>query len=312
MKENTLLVVGSVALDTVQTPFGKRKRALGGSATYFSYAASIFTPVSIVAVVGKDFPQAHIESLKKRKIDISGLERKEGKTFHWEGRYDFDMNTAHTLRTDLNVFAQFRPRLTESQKELPLVFLANIDPEIQTAVLKEMKRPKLVAADTMNYWIENKRKELKQMLRCIDILLVNDAEARSLGEEINLLKASRNILSMGPRVLVVKQGEYGVTMFYSDKNRSIEIFSSPALRLETVIDPTGAGDSFAGGFMAYLATKRVWDLRTLRSAVCLGTVVASFTVEGFSVEALARAGKNKIRNRMNILRKMSRWEEIKW
>ena len=222
------------------------------------------------------------------------------------------MNTAHTLKTELNVFAHFKPRLTGAQKEIPFVFLANIDPDIQMAVLEEMKKPRLVAADTMNYWIENKRKELKKMLRCIDILLVNDAEARALGEEITLLKASRRILSMGPRILVVKQGEYGVTMFSSNSNRRIEIFSSPALRLETVVDPTGAGDSFAGGFMACLARKREWDLRTLRSAVCLGTVVASFTVEGFSVEALSRAGKGAIAQRMNVLRKMSRWEEIKW
>jgi sugar/nucleoside kinase (ribokinase family) len=300
-----------VALDHIQTPFGGRKNSLGGSAVYFSWACSLFGNVSMVGVVGEDFPDQHIQMLEHRGIDTRSLEKIKGKTFHWEGKYDFDFNIAHTLNTELNVFASFNPRLDDYQKEMKYLFLANIDPVIQLKVAQDMKGPKIIATDTMNYWIENKKDDLLKVLKVSDFLLVNDAEARQLAGTPNLISACTRILSMGPRVVIVKQGEYGVAMFYRNKEEGkIEVFSAPSIPLETVVDPTGAGDSFAGAFMGYLASQDEISDKAMRSAAVMGSVVASFTVEGFSLDALKEADMDKVRRRYSRLRKMAYFEDI--
>src|SRR5512136_2749100 len=231
-----LLVVGSVALDSLETPFGRRDDVLGGSASYFSVCASFFGPTRMVAVVGEDFPEEHVRFLASRGIDLGGLARRPGRTFRWKGRYEFDLNTAHTLDTQLNVFAEFRPDLPEAWRDSSHVFLGNIDPDLQRAVLDQVRRPRLVAADTMNFWIEGKRASLLEALRRVDLLFVNDAEARQLAGEHNIVKAARAILSMGPKALVVKRGEYGALSFFGD-----EIFAATAYPLAELFDPTGAG-----------------------------------------------------------------------
>ncbi len=310
-KENKVLVVGSVALDDIETPFESRKDSLGGSAVYFSYACSLFSKASMVGVVGENFPPEHISSLNKRGIDTQGIKKEKGKTFLWQGRYDFDFNVAHTLKTELNVFADFNPRLFPYQQEINYLFLANIDPVIQLKVAKEMKNPGIIATDTMNYWIESKRDDLLKVLEITDFLLVNDAEARQLAEEVNLVRACRKILTWGPEVIIVKQGEYGVTMFYKGKENEIQVFSAPSIPLENVVDPTGAGDSFAGGFMGYLASADNVNPDTIRSAVAVGSVVASFTVEGFSVDVLKNVDLKEVSKRLCCLRNISYMEDIK-
>jgi len=311
-KENKVLVVGSVALDDIETPSGRRENALGGSATYFSWACSLFSPVSMVGVVGEDFPPQYLHLLNQRGIDTQALRKIEGKTFHWKGRYDSDFNAAHTLRTELNVFANFNPEFFPYRCKIKYLFLANIDPVIQLKVAQEMKNPDIVATDTMNYWIEKKRKDLLKVLKITDFLLVNDAEARQLGEEANLISACRRILSWGPKIVIVKQGEYGVRMFYSSKKKEkIETFSVPSIPLETIIDPTGAGDSFAGAFMGYLASQRKIDEKTLRLAVAMGSVVASFTVEGFSLEALEKVDLKNVYQRFHNLRNIAYFEDLR-
>ena len=237
----SILVVGSVAFDSIKTPFGVADDVLGGSACYFSTAASFFTDVNLVAVVGDDFPQQHIDFLKSRNIDLAGLQKSRGDTFRWKGRYDYNLNEAHTLETHLNVFESFQPVLPENYRDAEYVFLANIDPELQLEVLQQVKNPKLVACDTMNFWIEGKKAELIKTLAKVDILIINEAEVRQLADEPNLLKAAAIVRSFGPATLVVKQGEYGVLMFGEGS-----IFSAPAYPLEEVFDPTGAGDTFAG------------------------------------------------------------------
>jgi len=287
-KNNNILIVGSVALDTIKTPFGEVKDALGGSATYFSVAASYFSPVRIVAVVGKDFPQRHISLLQKRRIDTSGLFiDKKGKTFRWRGYYEYDLSNAHTLETQLNVFASFRPDLNPQHRSSEYLFLGNIDPVLQSEVLEQMKSPRLIGADTMNFWIEGKPSDLKNMIRKIDVLIINEAEAREFAHEKNLVKAARKIISWGPSYLVIKRGEYGALLFADNK-----IFSAPAYPLENISDPTGAGDSFAGGFMGYLASVNAQrgdkDLfQKMSRAVIYGSVMASFNVESFSLTRLA-------------------------
>jgi sugar/nucleoside kinase (ribokinase family) len=288
-----LLVVGSVALDTVETPFGKVEEALGGSATFFSYCASFFTQVRLVATVGEDFPEQHLKLLKDRGVDIAGLTVTRGRTFRWSGAYGFDLNEARTLDTQLNVFADFRPVLAEGLTRLPFLFLANIDPELQLEVLRQMKeRPRLVALDTMNFWIKGKREALARVLREVDVVTINDAEARQLAEEPNLVKAARAILAMGPRVVVVKRGEYGALLCAEGT-----FFVVPAYPLESVFDPTGAGDTFAGGFMGYLASQDRVDPATMRRAMVYGSVMASFTVEDFSLNRLARLTRVEINER---------------
>jgi sugar/nucleoside kinase (ribokinase family) len=280
-----LLVVGSVALDSVATPFGKVDEALGGSATYFSYSASFFTQVRLVATVGKDFPEEHIELLRARGVDVAGLQRDPaGRTFRWVGEYGYDLNEARTIDTQLNVLATFRPVLPERLRRVPFLFLANIDPELQLDVLRQMaERPRLVALDTMNFWIQGKREALLRVLGEVDVVTINDAEARQLAGEPNLIRAARVIAGMGPRVVVVKRGEYGALMLADGA-----FFVAPAYPLESVFDPTGAGDTFAGGFMGHLAAARDTGAASMRRAVVLGSVMASFTVEDFSLRRLAR------------------------
>lgn len=289
-----LLVVGSVALDTVQTPFGKVQEALGGSATYFSYSASFFSRVRLVGVVGSDFPELHLRLLRERGVDLSGLATApNGRTFRWAGEYGYDLNEAKTLDTQLNVFADFRPTLGGDARRAPFLFLANIDPELQLDVVQQMaERPRLIALDTMNFWIQGKRDALVRVLREVDIITINEAEVRQLAGEANLIKAARAVSAMGPRTVVVKRGEYGALMLGEDG-----FFVVPAYPLESVYDPTGAGDTFAGGFMGYLASQESLDASTVRRAVVYGSVMASFTVEDFSLDRLARLRPPEIAQR---------------
>jgi sugar/nucleoside kinase (ribokinase family) len=287
-----LLVVGSIALDSVETPFGKVENILGGSASYFSLAASNFTDVNVVAVVGNDFPQEHIELLESHNIQLDGVKREEGETFRWVGHYGYDLSEAKTLETHLNVFETFNPVLPEHYKEIDIVFLANIDPEIQYKVLQQVNKPKLVACDTMNFWIESKPEELKKLLAHVDILIINDAETRELAGEPIIVKAARKIMTMGPKMLIVKRGEYGALMFSNEG-----IFYAPSYPLEEVFDPTGAGDTFAGGFMGYVASHDINNVSDYKRAVVYGSVLASFTVEDFSVKRLAKLKKEEIESR---------------
>lgn len=275
----TVLVVGSVALDSVETPFGKAEQVLGGSATFFSAAASLFTPVQLVGVVGADYPMEQLRDLQKRGVDLEGLERADGESFRWRGRYRHDLNTAETLETRLGVFSHFRPKIPERFRSAPFVFLGNIDPRLQLDVLRQVRKPRLVACDTMNFWIESRRADLIELLQQVDVITLNDAEARQLTEEFNLVKAARWILDAGPRYVVIKKGEHGAFMFTRET-----VFFAPAYPLEEVFDPTGAGDSFAGGFMGYLARHGILDEAHLRRAIIYGSAMGSFAVERFSID----------------------------
>lgn len=301
----SILVVGSVAFDSVETPFGKVEEVLGGSATYFSTSASFFTDVRLVAVVGEDFPEEHLEFLRTRNIDLTGLQKVQGETFRWKGRYGYDLNEAHTLDTRLNVFEAFRPQLPPGFEDAEYVFLANIDPELQLEVLKQVRRPRLVACDTMNFWIDGKREALLQTLRHVDLFIINEGEARQLAGEPNLLKAARAILGMGPRTLVVKRGEYGVLMCNEHS-----VFSAPAYPLESVFDPTGAGDTFAGGLMGYLSATRAETDGALRKAIVFGSIMASFTVEDFSLNRLKRLSYPEIENRFRRFKLLTEFEGL--
>jgi sugar/nucleoside kinase (ribokinase family) len=300
-----VLVVGSVAFDTVRTPFGSGDEVLGGSATYFSMAASFFTKVQLVAAVGEDFKDADAAPLRQRGVDLGGLTRVPGRTFRWEGEYGYDLNTAKTLRTELGVFATFRPKLTAALRESAFVFLANIDPEIQAEVLDQVKGPRFVACDTMNFWIEGKPEALRKTLARVDALLINDAEARQLAGEPNLVRAASAIRRMGPATVVVKRGEYGAVMFSKEK-----AFSVPAYPLESVLDPTGAGDSFAGGFMGHLARDGRLTAESFRQAVVLGSVMASLNVEDFSLKRLARTREDEIRERYRDFQDLTGFAEL--
>jgi sugar/nucleoside kinase (ribokinase family) len=300
-----VLVVGSVAFDTVRTPFGKGDEVLGGSATYFSMAASFFTKVHLVAAVGEDFEDSHTAPLRERGVDLDGLARIPGRTFRWEGEYGYDLNTATTLRTELGVFATFRPRLPEALRESAFVFLANIDPEIQLDVLNQVRQPRFVACDTMNFWIEGKPEALRKTLGRVDALLINDAEARQLAGEPNLVRAAAAIRRMGPSTVVIKRGEYGAVMFSEGS-----AFSAPAYPLESVLDPTGAGDSFAGGFMGHLARDGRLGRESFRQAVVLGSVMASLNVEDFSLRRLARAREDEIRARYRDFQELTVFGEL--
>ncbi|MBI4269432.1 MAG: sugar kinase [Candidatus Rokubacteria bacterium] len=299
-----LLVVGSVALDSVETPFGKVSEVLGGSATYFSYSASFFTQVRLVATVGGDFPEMHRRLLADRGVDTRGLQASEGRTFRWAGEYGWDLNEAKTLDTQLNVLADFRPDLGDDLRHTPFLFLANIDPALQIDVLRQMKeRPRLVALDTMNFWIQGKQTELRRALGEVDVVTINDAEARQLASEPNLIRAARAISGMGPRVVVVKRGEYGALMLADGA-----FFFVPAYPLESVYDPTGAGDTFAGGFMGYLAAQDRVDAAAMRRAVVYGSVMASFTVEDFSLRRLTRLKPADIADRYAAFHDLIRLE----
>lgn len=301
----SILVVGSVAFDSIKTPFGEADDILGGSACYFSTSASFFTDVNLVAVIGDDFPQEHIDFLESRNIDLAGLQKTEGKTFRWKGRYDYDLNEAHTLETHLNVFESFKPVLPESYRDAEYVFLANIDPELQLEVLKQVENPKLVACDTMNFWIDGKKQELIKTLAKVDILLINEAEVRQLANEPNLIKAAAIVRGFGPKTLVVKRGEYGVLMFGEGS-----VFSAPAYPLEEVFDPTGAGDTFAGGFIGYLAATRNLDEHNLRKATVFGSVMASFTVEKFSLDRLKEIDYSEISDRYRKIKLLTDFADI--
>ena len=301
----SILVVGSVAFDSIKTPFGVAEDVLGGSACYFSTAASFFTEVNLVAVVGNDFPQQHIDFLSSRNIDLAGLQKSPGETFRWKGRYDYNLNEAHTLETHLNVFESFRPVLPENYRDAEYVFLANIDPELQLEVLQQIKNPKLVACDTMNFWIEGKKAELIKTLAKVDILIINEAEVRQLADEPNLFKAAVIVRSFGPKTLVVKQGEYGVLVFGDGS-----IFSAPAYPLEEVFDPTGAGDTFAGGFIGYIAATGNLDEQNLRKATVFGTVMASFTVEKFSLDRLRDIDYSEISDRYKKIKLLTEFADI--
>jgi sugar/nucleoside kinase (ribokinase family) len=300
-----ILVVGSVALDSVETPFGSREEILGGSATYFSVAASYFTKVSLVAVVGEDFPESHISLFREKDIDTSGLQRQKGRTFRWRGEYGYDLNTAKTLETQLNVFADFSPKIRAEHRAAEYLFLGNIDPDLQRSVLEQMDRPKLVVCDTMNYWITSKLASLKKTLSLVDILIINDAETRQLADETNLFKAGRTILSWGPKSLVIKRGEYGAVMMSSDS-----IFGAPAFPLDEVFDPTGAGDSFAGGFVGYLAATGNFGDDALRRAIVFGSAMASFNVSDFGLKRLASLTYPEIEERFREFRRLTHFDDL--
>ncbi len=302
----SLLVVGSVAFDNVETPFGKRERMLGGAASHFSISASFFTDVRVVAVVGGDFGQTERDVFAGHNIDTSDLEViPEGKTFQWHGRYEYDLNVAHTLDTQLNVFAGFEPKLSQSSRQARLVFLGNIQPDLQRGVRQQVPDAELVALDTMNLWIDITRDSLQKTIEVVDLVIINDAEARQLTEEPNLIKAARKILSWGPHTLIVKRGEFGAAMFTKD-----EYFAIPAYPLEAVFDPTGAGDTFAGGLMGYLSSQEKIDAGALRRAMIFGSVMASFNVEEFGTERVQRLTHDEINQRFRDFKRFTHFEEI--
>jgi sugar/nucleoside kinase (ribokinase family) len=302
----SILVVGTVAFDRIKTPFGTAERCLGGSATYFSVAASFFTQVDLIAVIGDDFTDEDLSIFQGRNINLDGLERVSGeKTFFWSGEYGFDLNVAKTRETQLNVFADFEPRLTESQKRPDVLFLANIHPELQMDVLRQTERPRLVALDTMNLWIDTKRAELEQAFSKVDLVVINEAEVRQFTREPNLVKGARSILALGPKTLVIKRGEYGVLMVTRDA-----IFAVPAYPLENVFDPTGAGDTFAGGFLGYLASRREIHDRELRRAIIFGSVLASFTVEKFSLDRLREVTLRDVQQRYQEFRALTHFDDF--
>lgn len=299
----SILVVGSVALDSVKTPFGEREEVLGGSAVFFSLAASFFSEVRVVAVTGEDFPREHVEFLRKRHIDLDGLKSVPGKTFRWKGFYDYDLNEAHTMDTQLNVFEAFSPEVPESYRDSDYVFLANIDPVLQRRVLEQVRRPKLVLCDTMNYWIEHRRDELLETVKLVDIMLLNDSEARELVQEPNLILAARKILQLGPRRVIIKKGEHGVLMLSEDS-----LFALTAYPLEFVYDPTGAGDSFGGGFLGSLSRFEDYTEEDLRRSIVYGSVMASYNVEDFSCERLRDLTFEDIDKRYYEFLKITRFE----
>jgi len=304
----SLVVVGSVALDTVETPKGRADDVLGGAALYFSLAASFFAPVRMVGVVGADFPRATLDELRKRDIDLSGVEEAPGKTFRWTGRYHEDVNVRDTLHLDLGVFAEFRPKLPEAYRDSAYVFLANIDPVLQRRVREAMPGVKLVAGDTMNYWIKDHKAALLEVLKGLDILLINDTEARMLAAKDNLVQAARAVMAMGPSSLIVKHGEYGATLFHkapANTDGAEKTFRAPALPLEEVVDPTGAGDSFAGGFFGYLASQPDVTPASYRNAMFYGSVMGSFAVERFGTERLQMLSRDEIDARFALFRELT-------
>jgi len=305
LSSGPVLIVGSLAYDSVRTPFGEATDVLGGAACYASVSASFFSPVRLVGVVGDDFSYDHVAQLAHRDIDLQGLQRAPGKTFRWAGYYEYDLNQAHTTATELNVFQHFRPDLPEAYRDTPYVFLANIDPALQLSVLDQVRRPKLVACDTMNFWIENARDKVLEVLARCDIALMNDAEARQLSGRSNLIAAARHVLNLGPGVVIIKKGEHGALMVSHNS-----YFAAPGYPLEEVRDPTGAGDSFAGGLIGHLARCRATDDQALRRAIICGTVMASFAVEDFSLRRLFRLTPEEIAERYHELITFTRFEGL--
>lgn len=302
----SLLIVGSVALDSVETPFGKVEGALGGSAVYISAAASYFTaPIRLVGVVGGDFSKEYIQFLESRQIDLDGLQIVEnGKTFRWGGKYHYDLNVRDTLFTELNVFQNFDPKIPPGFKNSGYVCLGNIDPILQLQVLNQINKPRLVVGDTMNYWIQTKPKDLAETMKHMDVLIVNDSEARLLTQEPNLIKAAKKIIRMGPRCIIIKKGEHGAMLVTEET-----IFSAPAYPLETIFDPTGAGDSFAGGFIGWLARTDDLSAENLKRAVVYGSTLASFCVEKFSIDSLRDLSYFKIQDRYHSFMDLSRFDD---
>ena len=300
----SVLVVGSVALDSVETPFGKADQVIGGSGVFFSASATHLSPVQLVGVVGDDYPMAQLEPLKTRGVDMAGLEQAKGESFRWRGRYRHDLNSAETLETRLGVFSHFSPKIPAQFKSAPFVFLANIDPRLQLDVLRQVNKPKLVACDTMNFWIESRRPDILELIKHVDLITLNDGEVRQLTDCANLVKAARWIMHRGPSMVIIKKGEHGAFLF---KEKSI--FFAPAYPLEEVFDPTGAGDSFAGGFMGYLA--RTGDLSdaNLRRAVVYGSAMGSFAVEKFSVQRLLEITPADIASRVAEFKRLVAFEE---
>ena len=298
----SLLVVGSMGLDTIETPWGRAEDVIGGTAIYCGVTASYFANVNLVGVVGEDFPAAEIEFLKSRNIDLAGLEIKPGKSFRWGGKYHLDLNSRDTLFTHLNVFETFQPVIPEKYRDTPFVFLGNIGPDLQLDVLNQVRNPQFVALDTMNYWIERTPEALRRVLARIDVLLVNDSEARQLAEEPNLVKAARLIRKMGPKIIIIKKGEHGAIMA-SDGT----FFWAPAFPLENAFDPTGAGDTFAGGFMGYVTKANKLDDATLRQAVVYGSTFASFAVEKFSLDRIRDLKEEEVRARFGEFQSMTRF-----
>lgn len=303
----SLLVIGSLALDTIETPFGKAERTLGGSATFISTAASYFTDsVRLVGIVGYDFPESEIEFLKSKKIDISGLEISESKkTFHWHGKYDFDLNTRESLVTELNAFETFDPVISEKFRNSDYVCLGNLHPLIQQKVVKQIEKPKLIMCDTMNFWIEGAYENLLEVLKLVKLLVINDSEARELSKEFNLVAAAKKIMSMGPEIVIVKKGEHGALLITKDI-----IFSAPAFPLEKVFDPTGAGDTFAGGMMGWLAKTDDISEKNLKLAVIYGSAMASLAVEKFSLDGIRDLSQEKIMKRFIEFKKLTHFEEV--
>lgn len=296
----SVLVVGSVALDTITTPFGRVNDALGGSAIFSAVSASLFSPVNLVAVVGRDFPKKYFTLLESKGVDISGLKTEKGKTFRWEGCYDWDFSNPTTVATHLNVFEKFDPLIPKAYRKSKFVFLANIDPDIQKKVLDQIEKPKLITCDTMNYWIKNKRRQLIKLLKKVDVCLLNESEAKELVGEANLVKAGKAVRRLGPPVVVIKKGEHGAILFSEN-----QIFTTPAYLLETLYDPTGAGDTFAGGFIGYLAKVNKHNRKSLREAVVYGSIIATFAVEDFSLKRLQRVTATDIARRLSEFKKFT-------
>jgi sugar/nucleoside kinase (ribokinase family) len=306
----SLLVVGTMAFDAIETPFGKRDKTVGGSASFLGSAASFFTKPAIVGVIGDDFPEPQLDTFRARGIDTSGVERVPGgKSFFWKGRYDENLNVAHTLETHLNVLATFDPKVPAHLKSAPYIALGNTEPSLQRNVIEQLTSPKLIAADTMNYWISSANAELKKTLKLVHLLSVNEGEARMLSGEYNLRKAAKALRAMGPKIIVIKRGEYGATIFYDD-----ELFIAPAYMLETALDPTGAGDSFAGGFLGHIARCDRTDKRTLRQALIMGSTLGSFAVEGFGLERYDTLTSRDIQTRFEELHALTDFEAggISW
>jgi sugar/nucleoside kinase (ribokinase family) len=303
----SVLIVGSIAIDNIKTQLEEHRELLGGSASYASVSASFFSPVNLVGIVGSDFPNEHIQLFKSRAVDLAGLQIVDGKTFRWSGEYEWDMNLRKTLSVELNVFETFSPKLPESYKRTPIVLLGNISPSLQKHVLEQVEAPKFVIADTMDLWITTTRTELLDLLKTIDLLVLNDSEARQLTKETSLVKAAHNILRLGPRYVAIKKGEHGCLLLNKDR-----FFSCGAFPLEDIHDPTGAGDTFAGGFAGYLASlnKETFDFDDLKKAVVYGSLLASFCVEAFSLDRLKQLTKRELDDRYEFFKLMSHFEVV--
>lgn len=298
---NSIVVIGTVAFDSIKTPFGEAPEVLGGSATFFSMAARLFAKVQLVAIVGKDFPKQHIRMFEEKGIDLAGLVHAEGRTFRWTGEYEENMNVRHTIETQLNVLEDFKAELPASYRKAPVVFLANINPDLQLKVLQQLEAPKLVCCDTMNLWIVNQRHDLEKVLKKVDFFIISEEEAQMMSQEHNIIKGARELLKLGHFSLIIKRGGYGAILF-TQRN---EIFAIPAFPLENVVDPTGAGDTFAGGFTGYLAAQEHVTLEAIQKAMMYGNIAASFCVEGFSVDRLADLDQEALKNRLRSFVKMT-------